>query len=598
MKKQTLYFLLILLAAILLSGITTYFYLDGQNYRQSDHSVLTQAQAATARNILDNIPSTDVKQVYNQLLSEINSLDTYIDVLEYEQKETFDWNMYRTYPPDTRETIKTRYSYSLDQALAQSQVLDYCANRLRYVVTRDDYITFVQSQSDSMYNASIFSDENRNNIKKTGRDFSLQKDISVSPNVTIGVSMLFLNPFGNIIAISASVICAILLSVWLTKGSDVLHISSGKQYIFLFVAGLLGIFLAEIMAADITWELGDLSISVQSMEEFKTCRYPLSIGGLLLVRLLGKCMGCLIIFLLSTALFCMHRGAYIWLGIVTAIFILQKTLLTGTPWDLKGIFQAEKPVGIYHNSYFFDTPIASETILALAVILVLLFSIGIAAKQINKMILLCKERVEKEYFAEINHRYSEIRMLRHDMNNHLSAMSLLLTEGKVQDAQRYLQAIKTDMAEASLPAKTGVNALDLVLWNKISAAKEYLIQIQPDIRHSLAGLTISDYELCSIFGNLLDNAVEAVQKLPESQRNIQLSVAKQQDMLCIYCQNPYATIKKENGSFTTLKADKTNHGLGIRQIKRIAAKYHGTVDIKTENQMFVISVLLTASTPK
>ena len=139
----------------------------------------------------------------------------------------------------------------------------------------------------------------------------------------------------------------------------------------------------------------------------------------------------------------------------------------------------------------------------------------------------------------------------------------------------------------------------LVTLNEILAlAGEQNIQVQADLNIGLSAFSLSDYEWCSLFGNILDNAIEAVQKLPEPERKIQLSVGRQMDMLCIYCENPYATIQKENGTLTTLKSDYKNHGLGIKQIRRIAAKYNGTVDIRTENQTFSISVLLTASTSK
>lgn len=598
MKKHTLYFILILLSAILLSGVASYFYLDGRVYSDGPSLSLTQAQAKEASDILDHLSPQDYNTKYQTIGQEGDSLSTYITILSDEQAELPDINLNLRYPPESRNTIKAQFSYSLEKAIFYYQVLTYCESRLKYALTYDDYLQYIQTQAYKMNDVSLFDAQIHNNIQKTARDFALQEDILVTPNVTIGIYMLLQNPFSNAIAVSLSILCAILLSVWLVKSSDTFRTSSVRKYILLFLIGLVGIFVAELIAVDLTWELGDLSISAQSMTEFRTCRYSISIGTLILIRTLAKCMACLILFLFSTACFCMGKGIFLWAGSLLTVGLIQKHLLNATLLDIKYCFQFEQLIGDYQNVFLLDTPVAAELIYGILLTLLLLVSIGFAARQTGRMILVAKERREKAYFEDINNRYSEIRMLRHDMNNHFSAISLLLGEGKVKEAQTYLQHITADMASATPLTQTGVGALDLVLWNKLTSAKEQQIEIQADLGHSLSGFPLSDYEWCSLFGNLLDNAIEAVQKLPEAQRKIKISIGRQMDMLCIYCENPYATILKENGALTTLKGDHKNHGLGLKQIRRIASKYNGTVDIHTENQTFCISVLLTTSTPK
>lgn len=598
MKKHTLYFILILLSAILLSGVASYFYLDGRVYPDGPSVSLTQAQAKEARSILDHLSPQDYQKKRNLLAQEANQLSAYITILSDEQAELPDILLNLQYPPESRNSIKSQFSYSLDQAKFYYQVLSYCHSRLNYALNYEDYLKYIQTQAYRMSDVSLFSSHTQNNIQKTARDFALQEDILVVPNVTIGIFMLLQNPFSNVIAVSVSILCAILLSVWLVKSNDTFRGTSVRRYMILFLIGLVGIFAAELIAVDLTWELGDLSISAQSMPEFRTCRYPISIGTILLLRTLVKCAGCLILFLFSTACFCMGKGIFLWLGSLLTLGILQKFLLSKTFWDMKYLLQFEQLMGGYHNVLLLDTPVAAELLYGIILVLLLLASIGFASKQTGKRILIAKEQQEKAYFEDINNRYSEIRMLRHDMNNHFSAISLLLGEGKVKEAQTYLQHIAADMASVTPLSQTGVGALDLVLWNKLTLAREQQIEVQVDFQHSLSDFSLSDYEWCSLFGNLLDNAIEAVQKLPEPERKIRLSVGRQMDMLCIYCENPYATILKENGNPVTLKADHKNHGLGLKQIRRIATKHNGTVDIHTESQTFSISVLLTTSTSK
>ena len=598
MKRQTLYYVIVLLAAVLLSGITGYFFLERQNFQYESNVIFTKDQLSTAHDILDNLSPQDYDEELKKLQTETGDLSVYISILRDEEQVVPDRNLLQAYPKEERPAIKSRYSYSLEQAESRYQFLHYCIDRLLYATEHEAYLAYVKEQADKLNNFSVFANGTKSNIQKTERDFALLDNILISPMVTAGVSMLLTNPFSNIIGIFIALLCAGLLSVNIQKQQGSIRYNSGKHYIFLFLLGIIGVFVAELVATHLTWQLGDLSVSVQSVPAFKTCRYPLSLGGFLTLRVLAKVVGCFILFLLSAGLLCTQKGPYLWLGGAALFCLVEFHFLKGTLWNFAGLFHLEDLIGIYHNSYLFQTSFATELLYGTTIIAILLLSIIFAYRQIRHRILFHKEQAEKEYFEEINNRYSQMRMLKHDINNHLSAMSLLLKEGRTEEAQRYLQEI-TQGLESTMPvARTGIHALDMILWNKLSLAKEKGITILPTIDGILTGLQISDYELCSLLANLLDNAIEATQKLPAENRTIRLRIGRQLDMLCIFCENPFATIHKEGSRFITLKSDHQNHGLGLRQIKHIAHKYNGTVDIKTGDNIFSVSVLLTTSTSK
>lgn len=598
MRKQNFYLLVVLLAAVLLSGFSTYIFLDGQPYQQNGRTFFSREQIAAAQSILDKVSSRDYVGGLELLQQEYSNLKEYIAILKDENNSVPDFSLAMQYPKELRQQILSRYSYSAEQAEEQAKVLAYCVERLEYAVQRETYIDYVQNQADRMNGLSVFSEKASSNIRKTSRDFAAQDDITVVPITTAGISKLFANPFANLVGVMAALICAGILAVGIQRGSGSVRYYSVKPYFILFVLGILCIFAAEPVASNLAWPLGDLSVSVQSVPEFKSCRYDISVGMLVVLRILGKAAACVILCLLSTALLCMKQGMYLWMGAGAVGCILEFVVLDDAPWNFRGLFRIEEWIAVYRNSYFLQGSYATEIIYGVVCIALLLLSIWFAACRIRKMLLLQNEQAEKKYFEDINNRYSEIRMLRHDMNNHLSAMSLLLQEGKLADAQDYLKEIACAM-EASMPlAKTGINALDMVLWSKASLAKGSGTEIHLELEEGLTGVDISSYELCSVFGNLLDNALEAVKKLPEEERSIRLRVCRQMDMLCIFCENPYADVKTENGSFVSLKADAKNHGFGIRQIRHIAAKHQGTVEINTDNQIFSVSVLLTTSASK
>lgn len=598
MKKQTLYFITVLLAAILLSGISSYFFLERQNYQHKTNVIFTRDQLSLAHDALDNLSHEDYEEALEKLQNEADGLSVYLSILEDEERVVPDPHLLKTYPREERPAIKSKYSYSKEQAEIQYQILYYCVERLLYATEHEAYLTYVQEQANKLNDFSVFAEGTKSNIQKTKRDFSLLDNIPISPMVTAGVSMLMTNPFSDIIGIFMALLCAGLLSVNIQKQQGSIRYNSGKQYILLFVLGIIGVFMAELLATHLTWQLGDLSVSIQSVPDFKTCRYPLTLGSFLTLRVLAKTIGCLILFLLSAGLLCTKKGPYLWSGAAVLFCLTEFYFLKDTLWNFNGLFHLEDLIGVYHNSYFLQTSFATELLYGAVMIAILLLCMAFAFRQIRQMTLFHKEQAEKEYFEEINNRYSQMRMLRHDINNHLSAMSLLLKEGRTEDAQKYLQEITNDLENTMPVARTGIHALDMILWNKISLAKESYITIQLTIDGMLTGLQMSDYELCSLLGNLLDNAIEATQKLPEENRTIHLRIGRQLDMLCIFCENPFATVQKEGNRFISLKADQQNHGLGLRQIKHIAHKYNGTVDIKTDDNIFSVSVLLTTSTSK
>ena len=210
-------------------------------------------------------------------------------------------------------------------------------------------------------------------------------------------------------------------------------------------------------------------------------------------------------------------------------------------------------------------------------------------KEINNTLLIVKEQAEKRYYDEINTRYTEAQIIRHDMKNHLAAIAILLDDGKVSDARMYLKEINSEMENSKLPMKTGLPVLDALLFKKIGVMKKSGIELNIAFAVDLSETGISEYDLCSIFGNILDNSCEACNKLADNEKTVTVAVKRQMDMLCIFCENRYKDINKD---LSTQKQDKKHHGLGLNSIKRIAEKYDGTLDINLENETFKLSILL------
>lgn len=102
---------------------------------------------------------------------------------------------------------------------------------------------------------------------------------------------------------------------------------------------------------------------------------------------------------------------------------------------------------------------------------------------------------------------------------------------------------------------------------------------------------IEEGDIFVILYNLLDNAIEACEKVPNGQRWIYLSLRQVNEMLMINIQNSFQVqpIYKK-GELLTLKNDKHLHGLGMRSVKKIVLKYKGRIEYKAQQNVFDVSI--------
>jgi sensor histidine kinase regulating citrate/malate metabolism len=103
---------------------------------------------------------------------------------------------------------------------------------------------------------------------------------------------------------------------------------------------------------------------------------------------------------------------------------------------------------------------------------------------------------------------------------------------------------------------------------------------------------MSEEDTYSLFGNIIDNAIDAVIKLPEDQRMIRLKITKTGNMVSVSEKNSYAgELQLVDGLPKTTKEDSNHHGYGMKSIRMITSKYNGTMEIDLDDNLFNISLL-------
>ena len=141
--------------------------------------------------------------------------------------------------------------------------------------------------------------------------------------------------------------------------------------------------------------------------------------------------------------------------------------------------------------------------------------------------------------------------------------------------------------------ETGNEALDTILTEKSLACSNEDIVLSC-IADGAALDFMSPSDIYSFFGNALDNAIEAVRQVSDPERrNITLNVARQGKMVAVSIENFYELMPRfQDGLPTTTKANKANHGFGVKSMQATCARYNGLLHVGAKDGVFYLNALL------
>ena len=178
----------------------------------------------------------------------------------------------------------------------------------------------------------------------------------------------------------------------------------------------------------------------------------------------------------------------------------------------------------------------------------------------------------------------------HDLKHQIAVIK---TENDPQKKEMYLNDMERAIGLHEIQAKTGNSVLDVVLTGKSLQCAEKKIELI--CYADAASLNFIDImDICSIFGNALDNAIESVEKIVQPEKRlIKIYVYTQNSFLMIRFENYIENAVFFDGEIpATTKKDTRYHGYGIKSIKNICGKYKGNVIITTSGNWFKLMILL------
>lgn len=227
-----------------------------------------------------------------------------------------------------------------------------------------------------------------------------------------------------------------------------------------------------------------------------------------------------------------------------------------------------------------------------AVIISVILTILILKAKYDKRLSNFQDSVLKKQRDEVQNIYQTMRAWRHDYHNHIQSIKAMIAMDKKEELSDYLDNLEKDLDSIDIAIRTGNVGLDAILSSKVSIARKNNIDVKCTAKVP-SNLTVTDVHLCAIVGNLLDNAIEACEKINDrrAQKFIRIYIGLFKSQLYISVSN--STCEKHRKKISELVTSKLGeHGFGLRRIDKIAEKYDGYVNRKNEPGVFATEVML------
>lgn len=207
-------------------------------------------------------------------------------------------------------------------------------------------------------------------------------------------------------------------------------------------------------------------------------------------------------------------------------------------------------------------------------------------------------QAELEHFQQYKKTQEETARFRHDVRNNLLCLDQLLSQGKSREAEIYVKNLLEITETLRAKYVTGDEILDSILGVK----SEMMTQKGTDFQLDgvlAGGLSWKSVDVCNVFANALDNAMEACEKLPENARYITMQIKATPQFWLVRIENPVkekvnvGKLFQKEGSYTSKQQG--FHGLGTYSMKHTVESYGGMVRAECTDRQFVLEIMIDKS---
>ncbi|MCR5160876.1 MAG: GHKL domain-containing protein [Lachnospiraceae bacterium] len=196
--------------------------------------------------------------------------------------------------------------------------------------------------------------------------------------------------------------------------------------------------------------------------------------------------------------------------------------------------------------------------------------------------------IQKESMDAVNRKY-------HDLKHYLAAMESDAADSSSEEMRSFIRKLRHEIEPYETIQETGSRTMNILLAERIRECQEKQIRFTPFINAS--GLAfMHTIDLCTLFGNAMDNAIEASMQIADPEkREISVKIGPSDSFMVFRFQNRYeAQPQQKDSRFLTSKSDASSHGFGLESIKGIAEKYGGSCHAQAQDHVFILTVLVPA----
>lgn len=228
-------------------------------------------------------------------------------------------------------------------------------------------------------------------------------------------------------------------------------------------------------------------------------------------------------------------------------------------------------------------------LLVLIVVLNLVLIKNLIISNENKLLVL-QENMELQKNKEMSIVLENNKQLVHDIKNHYIILKRLACVKDVDRIEQYLSEIGQEIVVNDMRRWTGNKIVDLVLNQKKMSAEEKCVKFHIQAVPTM-DISMYDSEISILFGNLLDNAIEACEKIESEERWIEVKIEKQKGLLFVEISNSISKLPIiKNGRLLTSKRNNELHGYGLKSVERIINRHDGVIHYEIRDHSFHVSM--------
>lgn len=232
-------------------------------------------------------------------------------------------------------------------------------------------------------------------------------------------------------------------------------------------------------------------------------------------------------------------------------------------------------------------------IFVICIILIYIFNkmVNVMSENARQKILIKQSEYYEKKIEADRKNINDTRKIKHDMKNHMYAIKNMAKNNMSKDIITYTNDILGKIEGEKVYINTGNYLIDGILNVKFEEVKNQGIDFKYDVKIP-EGIKLPEFEVITILGNLLDNAIEGVKSIKDN-RYIEVFISYKDSNLLIKIVNTFdGLVIKDNKGFVSRKGEKAYHGIGLENVREQVEKSNGYMNIDTGNCMFTVDLFI------